>query len=132
MVYGMPASQSCLLTDIVDRLHKKSKKVNSVERLARHLDKGTSSAALSSYLSLIHEWAPTEPVIHIDDTDVVKPESYKFESLGIVREGSRSTDTKNVYDKGYHVTETCVLTTNGHPVSIFSEIHSSAEKNFFP
>ena len=40
MTYGILASQSCLLTDIVDQLHENSKKVNSVERLTRHLNKG--------------------------------------------------------------------------------------------
>lgn len=35
-----------------------------------------------------------------------------------------------MYEKGYHVSEACVLTTDSHPVSIFSEIHSSTEKNF--
>lgn len=54
MTYGMLASQSCLPTDIVDRLH----------------------------------------------SDIVKPDGYKFESLGLVRNGSKSTDTKNVYEKG--------------------------------
>ena len=37
---------------------------------------------------------------------------------------------KNVYKKGYHVTEACVLTTGNHPVSIFSKVHSSAEKGY--
>ena len=32
--------------------------------------------------------------------------------------------------KGYHVTEACVLTTGNHPVSIFSKVHSSAEKGY--
>ena len=68
---------------------------------------------------------PAEPVIHIDDSDVVKPDGYKFEALGIVRDGSESTATKNVYKKGYHVTEACVLTA-----SIFSHIHSSQEKDY--
>lgn len=130
MTYGMLASRSCLLTDIVDQLHENSKKVNSVERLTRHLNKGIPSAALKSYLSTIRKWVPSEPVIHIDDSDIVKPDGYKFEALGLVRDGSKSTDTKTVYEKGYHVTEACVLTDNGHPVSIFSEIHSSKEKNF--
>ena len=94
ITYGMLASQSCLLTDVVDQLHEDSKKIN------------------------------------IDDSDVVKPDGYKFESLGIVRDGSESTSTKNVYKKGYHVTEACVLTGNNHPVSIFSRIHSSAEKDY--
>ena len=130
MNYGMLASGSCLLTDIVDQLHETSKKVNSVERLTRHLNKGTPVKALNSYLSVIRKWIPGEPVIHIDDSDIVKPDGYKFESLGIVRDGSKSTDTKNIYEKGYHVTEACVLTTSNHPVSIFSEIHSSKEKSF--
>lgn len=78
----------------------------------------------------IKKWVPSEPVIHIDDSDVVKPDGYKFESLGIVRDGSESTSTKNVYKKGYHVTEACVLTTSNHPVSIFSRIHSSSEKDY--
>ena len=130
MTYGMLASQSCLLTDIVDQLHEDTKKVNSVERLTKHLNKGTPSAALKSYLKTIRKWVPSEPVIHIDDSDVIKPDGYKFEALGLVRDGSKSTDKKTVYQKGYHVTEACALTANGHPVSIFSKIHSSKEKNF--
>ena len=130
MTYGMLASGSCLLTDIVDQLHEDSKKVNSVERLTRHLNKGVPQKALKSYLEAIRKWVPDKPVIHIDDSDIVKPDGYKFEALGLVRDGSRSTDKKNVYEKGYHVTEACVLTKNNHPVSIFSQIHSSKEKNF--
>ena len=130
ITYGMLASGSCLLTDVVDQLHETSRKVNSVERLTRHLNKGTPVKALNSYLSVIRKWIPGEPVIHIDDSDIVKPDGYKFESLGIVRDGSKSTDTKNIYEKGYHVTEACVLTKSNHPVSIFSEIHSSKEKSF--
>ena len=130
MIYGILASESCLLTDIVDQLHEDTKKINSVERLTRHLNKGIPYASLKSYLLTIRKWVPKEPVIHIDDSDVVKPDGYKFEALGMVRDGSKSTDTKTVYQKGYHVTEACVLTGKGHPVSIFSEIHSSKEKNF--
>ena len=130
MTYGMLAANSCLLTDVADKLHEPSKKVNTVERLSKHLLKGTSTKALNTYLKTIRKWTPAEPVIHIDDSDVVKPDGYKFESLGVVRDGSESTATKNVYKKGYHVTEACVLTSSNHPVSIFSEIHSSKEKNF--
>ena len=98
MTYGMLASQSCLLTDLVDQLHENSKKVNSVERLTRHLNKGIPKDAQKSYLTF-------------------------------VRDGSKSTNTKTVFEKGYHVTEACVLTGNNHPISIFSRIHSSKEKN---
>ena len=101
-----------------------------MERLTRHLNNGIHPSALKSYLTVIRKWVPSDPVIHIDDSDVVKPDGYKFEALGIVRDGSKSTETKSVYEKGYHVTEACVLTGNGYPVSIFSQIHSSKEKNF--
>lgn len=130
MIYGMLAAESCLLTDVVDQLHESSKKINSVDRLSRHLNKGTPAEAVASYLRTIRKWVPSEPVIHIDDSDIIKPDGYKFESLGTVRDGSQSTSTKTVYEKGYHVTEACVLTKSNHPVSIFSAIHSSAEKNY--
>ena len=130
MNFGILASGSCLLTDIVDQLHEPSRKINVVDRLSRHLAKGTPQAALKAYLTQVRKWCPRHPVIYMDDSDVVKPDGYKFESLGWVRDGSESTATKNVYKKGYHVTEATVLTNSNHPVSIFSEIHSSSEKNF--
>ena len=130
MNYGILASKSCLLTDISDRLHELSKKINTVDRLSRHLAKGIPSNALLAYLAQVRKWCPPSPVVHIDDSDVVKPDGYKFEALGIVRDGSESSPSKNIYKKGYHVTEATVLTANHHPVSIFSKIHSSGEKDF--
>lgn len=130
ITYGMLASGSCLLTDVADQLHEPSKKINIVDRLSMHLEKGIPASAFSSYLQQVKKWVPSEPVIHIDDSDVVKPGGYKFEALGVVRDGSESSSTKNVYKKGYHVTEACVLTASNHPVSIFPKIHSSSEKDY--
>lgn len=130
ITYGMLAAGSCLLTDVVDQLHEDTKKVNSVERLTRHLDKGVPNKALFSYLQTIRKWTPDEPVIHIDDSDIVKPHGYKFQALDTVRDGSNSNKTKNVVEKGYHVTEACVMTKSNHPVSIYSRIHSSKEEGF--
>ena len=101
-----------------------------VERLSKHLEKGIPDKAAISYLRDVRKLAPSEPIIHIDDSDVIKPDGYKFESLGVVRDGSASSITQNVYQKGYHVTEACVLSTTNHPVSIFSRIHSSKEKDY--
>ena len=100
MNYGMLASNSCLLTGIVDQLHEHSKKINIVDRLSRHLSKSTPKDALNAYLTHLKKWCPTHPIIHIDDSDVVKPDGYKFESLGWIRDGSESTASKNVYKKG--------------------------------
>ena len=130
MAYGMLAAKSCLLTDITDQLHETSKKINVVDRLRKHLEKGISKDTWKSYLLTVRKMVDDNPVIYIDDSDVTKPEGYKFESLCLVRDGSKSTADKSVYEKGYHVTEACVKAKNGHPISIFSKIHSSAEKNF--
>ena len=130
MLYGMLASRSCLLTDVADQLHENAHKINTVDRLAKHLAKGIPASVVVPYLKTIKKWVPERPVIHIDDSDVVKPDGYKFEALSTVRDGSESTSTKNVYKKGYHVTEACVLTSSNHPVSIFSQIHSSSEKDY--
>jgi len=130
MIYGIVVSQSCLLTQIAQRLQENTKKIYTVDRLSDHLAKGIHEDSMAAYLRFICKMAPEDPVIHIDDSDVVKPEGYHFESLGIVRDGSRSTQNKSVFCKGYHVTEACVLTDSNHPVSIFSELHSSTERNF--
>lgn len=130
MIYGILASNSCLLTDITDTLHEPIKKVNTVERLSRNLLKDIPSNILDNYLNMIKEWVPDEPVIHLDDSDIVKPHGYKFQDLCRVRDGSESTSTKSIFKNGYHVTEACVLTKNHQPVSIFSKIYSSKEKDF--
>ena len=130
MVYGILSSKSCLLTDISDQLHESSRKANTVKRLSNHLAAGTPASAAASYLRTVKKLVPSEPVVLIDESDVVKPDGKQFESLGIVRDGSESTQTKNVYKKGYHVTEACALTAHKHPISVFSRIHSSAEKDY--
>lgn len=130
IVYGILASKSCLLTDIFDQLHETVHKANTVKRLSNHLSEGTPASATVSYLHTVKRLVPSEPVVLIDESDIVKPDGKQFEALGIVRDGSESTQTKSVYKKGYHVTEACALTASKHPVSIFPRIHSSAEKNY--
>lgn len=107
-----------LLTDIVDQLYEPSEKINVVGRLSRRLSDGVSKNALSSYLSIVKSWCPAHPVIHIDGSDLVKPEGFHLEDFGRVRDGSKSTATKNVCQKGCHVTEAAMLTNSAHPVSV--------------
>jgi hypothetical protein len=104
IMYGILASKSCLLSDIADALHENIKKKNTIERLSNHLANGTSKTFLINYLKTVRKWVPAEPVVHIDDTDVIKPNGYKVEALGIVRDGSAK---ENTLTKGYLVTEAC-------------------------
>ena len=85
MNYGILASGSCLLTDIVDQLHEPSRKINVVDRLSRPLAEGIPKDAPDSYLSQVRKWCPDQPVVHIDDSDIVKPDGYRSESLEIGR-----------------------------------------------
>lgn len=130
MVYGILASGSCLPSDISDRLSESAKKKNTIDRLSKHLQAGVPEDALNSYLTIVKNSVPSEPIVHIDDSDVVKPSGQHFESLGRVRDGSKSSATKNVYENGYLVTEACVLNSKNDPISFFSHIHSSHEKEY--
>lgn len=49
--------------------------------------KGIPREMLKAYLTHVKNWCPAQPVIHFDDSNVIKP-MYKFESLGWDHEGS--------------------------------------------
>ena len=74
LCYGMLSSGSCLLTDIASTLQEPNKKVNTVERLSRHLERGVPDVAQKNYQSLLRNMVPEDEVtVHIDNSDVVKP-----------------------------------------------------------
>ena len=103
ITYGLLAAGCCLLTDVVDQFHENSKKVNSVEHLTRHLNKGFPAKALKSYLAPVRKWTPDESIIHSDGGDIVKPNRHRFESLGLVKDRSKSTKNKMSIKKAKHI-----------------------------
>ena len=128
MIYGLLSSESCLLSDIADRLKEKIRKKNTIDRLSRHLADGVSSETEGNYKQLVRRMLPEDPLVFVDDSDVIKPYGQKFEDLGWVRDGSAM---ENRIEKGYHVTEITALTKGSqHPVSLYSNIHSSRSKDF--
>ena len=128
MIYGLLASKSCMLSDISHELQEPIRKKNTIDRLSRHLSEGVDKQTLYNYNCIVKKCLPEKPLVFVDDSDVIKPYGRKFEDLGLVRDGC-STDKK--FEKGYHVTEITALTRNsGHPISLFSKIHSSHEKDF--
>jgi hypothetical protein len=131
MLYGISKSKSILLSSIADTLNEKTKRINTIDRLSVNLDKDLNNSINDNYLKLAIDELGERPVIIVDDSDVIKPTANKFEDLGIVRDGSRSTKTKTIYEKGYHVTEIVGITKNQkQPISLFSHIHSSKEKEY--
>jgi len=127
MIYGMIASESVLLSDISDVLKEDIEKGNTVERLSRHLKRGLPNGMRTNYAKTIFNDIPKNPVILLDDTEVIKPTGKKFESLGRVRDGS-SKD--GAWENGYWITEACALSKENQPISLYSKIYSNYEKDF--
>ena len=128
MIYGMAKSKSVLLSNISDGLMEPVKKINTIERLSNNLLKKLDPSIKTHYNNEVNKTIGKSPVILVDDSDVIKPRGFHFDSLGIVRDGS---SPKKTYEKGYIVTEMVAITENRkQPISLFSHIHSSKEKNY--
>lgn len=81
-----------------------------------------------NYNCIAKKCLPEAPLVFVDDFDIIKSYGRKFEDLGVVRDES-SKEKK--HEKGYYVTEVTALTRNSnHPISLFSKIHPSHEKDY--
>ena len=128
MIYGISKSKDILLSSIAGALDEKTKKAYTIDRLSDNLSNDLSSSIDEKYCNLAMDSLGDNPIFLIDDSDIIKPLGEKFEDLGIVRDGSSKNKS---YEKGYHYTEIVGLTQNKkQPISLFSKIHSSTQKDF--
>lgn len=128
MIYGISKSKDVLLSSIAEALNEDTKKAHTINRLSDNLVSNLNASIDDNYTNLVMDALGDTPVFLVDDSDIVKPLGEKFEDLGIVRDGS---SRKKSYEKGYHHTEIVGLTKNmKQPISIFSKIHSSTQKDF--
>ena len=128
MIYGISKSKDILLSSIAGSLDEDTKKAYTINRLSDNLSNDLSSSIDENYCNLAMDSLGENPVFLIDDSDIIKPLGEKFEDLGIVRDGSSRNKS---YEKGYHHTEIVGLTKNKkQPISLFSKIHSSTQKEF--
>ena len=128
MLYGILASKSCILSHFADALKEDIQKKNTVERLSRKLKEDLPIQMKKNYLSFVREIADGTGPIFVDDTDIIKPYSKAFESLGRVRDGS---SPNGAIENGYHVTEITALSMDTRqPISLYSHIHSAHEDNY--
>lgn len=123
-IYGMVRSGSTILKNIATALNEPIHIKNTIDRLSQNLQRTLSPAIQENYIQKMVKALGKQPVILVDDSDVIKPHGEKFEALGQVRDGS-SKDNK--IEKGYFVTEMVGLTANKkQPVSLCSHLHSSS------
>ena len=128
MIYGILKSKDILLSSIAGALDENIKKAYTIDRLSDNLSNELSSSIDQNYCNLAIDSLGENPVFLVDDSDIVKPLGEKFEDLGIVRDGSSKSKS---YEKGYHHTEIVGLTQNmKQPISLFSKIHSSNQKDY--
>lgn len=127
-IYGILKSGSVVLKDIGVALNEPIHIKNTIDRLSQNLKRELSADIQKNYVQKAVKSLGEEPIILVDDTDVIKPYGEKFEALGEVRDGS--SKGKNI-EKGYLVTEIVGLTASKkQPISLFSHIHSSKEKSY--
>ncbi len=58
----------------------------------------------------------------------MKPEGCHFEALGIVWDGTTSSNGKTIYEKGHHVTGACVMAGNTSRSAFFREFISRTKR----
>lgn len=127
-IYGMLKSGSIILKDIAAALGEPIRIKNTIDRLSQNLNRPLSPEIQSNYIQKVMSCLGNHPVILVDDSDIIKPHGVKFEALGKVRDGSSKN---NKIEKGYLVTEIVGLTAKKkQPISLFSHIHSSTEKDY--
>lgn len=128
MIYGISKSKDILLSSIAEALNENTKKAYTIDRLSDNLASDLSTSLEENYCNLVMDSLGDNPVFLVDDSDIIKPLGNKFENLGVVRDGSSRYKS---YEKGYHHTEIVGLTKNmKQPISLFSKIHSSTQKDF--
>ena len=130
MCYGAMASKSCVISKIAQSLQEDTQKINTIERLTRNLGEEIPETVRENYLNQAKRYLPDRIVVHLDNSDVIKPSGRAFEGISRVRDGSKSTVSKSVMGNGYYVTEATALTKSSHPVSIFSELWSAESSAF--
>jgi hypothetical protein len=126
MLMGILKSSSVLLSDIVRKNNRNVHIKDGVERLSRKLNSFDCAEVFDKYLQTIREYLPEKPLFLVDDTDIVKPCSFKLEGLGLVADGSDGYQLK----KGYLLNEITAVSKKGQPVSVSSILYSAKEKEF--
>jgi len=128
VIYGILKSGSIILKNVATTLNEPIHTKNIIDRLSQNLNRPLSPGIQTNYTQKVMKVLGDHPVILVDDSDVIKPCGVKFEALGQVRDGS---DKNKKIEKGYLVTEVVGLTTRKkQPISLFSHIHSSKEKDY--
>lgn len=127
MVYGMSKAQNTVLSDIARALEEKIDLKYTIKRLSRHgAEEKDLKQVHQNYLNTLKTSIPDNPLVIVDESDIVKPYAEKMEDLALVRDGS-----KNVLEKGYSTLNFSMATpSTKHPLPLYHHLYSSKEEGF--
>lgn len=132
MIYGFAKNQSCHLSDIARALDEKSKLINVIDRLSANLaslSEADLERIMDNFRSAIENYIPDEPLVNLDNSEIVKRYARKLEDLDMVLDASsvKSGDIQ----PGYHICEGSVVTKEeSQPLSLYTKVSSTKSDGF--
>ena len=127
ILYGMSKAQNTLLSDIARALEENIDLIYTVKRLSRNgAEENDLKQVHQNYLNTLKTSIPDNPLVIVDESEIVKPYAEKMENLALVRDGS-----KNVLEKGYPTLNFSMASPKTkHPLPLYNHLYSSKEDDF--
>src|SRR5699024_12395414 len=96
-LYRMSKAKNTLFTDIARALEEKIDLQYTIKRLSHNAAEENDLKQIHrNYLNTLKTSIPDNPLVIVDESEIVKPYAEKMEDLALVRDAS-----KNVLEKGY-------------------------------
>lgn len=127
ILYGMSKAQNTLLSDIARALEENIDLIYTIKRLSRNsAEENDLKQVHQNYLNTLKTSIPDNPLVIVDESEIVKPYAEKMENLALVRDGS-----KNVLEKGYPTLNFSMASPKTkHPLPLYNHLYSSKEDDF--
>jgi hypothetical protein len=129
MMYGIMASGKCMLSEIGRSLNEKTSLKKTIDRLSRNLkdlSENERTLLMDGQIEKAKHCLSESTVLLIDNGDITKPCSPKFEAIAKVRDGS----TGEIRD-GYNMLEITALSAEKKmPICVYSHVYSAEESGF--
>lgn len=127
ILYGMSKAQNTLLSDIARALEENIDLKYTIKRLSRNgAEENDLKQVHQNYLNTLKISIPDNPLVIVDESEIVKPYAEKMENLALVRDGS-----KNVLEKGYPTLNFSMASPKTkHPLPLYNHLYSSKEEDF--
>ena len=123
----MSKAQNTLLSDIARALEENIDLKYTIKRLSRNgAEENDLKQVHQNYLNTLKISIPDNPLVIVDESEIVKPYAEKMENLALVRDGS-----KNVLEKGYPTLNFSMASPKTkHPLPLYNHLYSSKEEDF--